>query len=111
LRFQRFFAGRFLFSFPFCVILWTEVNTGHPDLTLEGGDSMSDREQAKMIIDQLPDYKMSRILIFLKGVQFDDDIEDDLFCQRMWDDYVNDPDPEKDAAYTLEECKQEWGLA
>ncbi len=72
---------------------------------------MSEREQAKRILDQLPDYKMRWILVLLKGIQFDDDIEDELFCQRIYEDYLNDPDPEKDATYTLEECKREWGLA
>ena len=29
---------------------------------------MSEREQAKQIIDTLPDYKMQAILMFLRGV-------------------------------------------
>lgn len=36
---------------------------------------MSEREQAKQIIDQLPDYKIGKLLLFLKGVQFSGDIE------------------------------------
>lgn len=43
---------------------------------------MSEREQAKQIIDQLPEYKIGNLLLFLKGMQFDDDIEDDLYCQK-----------------------------
>ena len=38
---------------------------------------MSEREQAKQIIDMLPEYKISNLLLFLRGMQFDDDIEDD----------------------------------
>lgn len=71
---------------------------------------MSEKEQAKMIIDQLPEYKMPRLLLFLQGIQFDDDIEDEAFCERMYQDYLNDPDPEKDKGYTLEDCKKEWGI-
>lgn len=71
---------------------------------------MSEKEQAKMIIDQLPDYKMPRLLLFLQGIQFDDDIEDEAFCERMYQNYLNDPDPEKDKEYTLEDCKKEWGI-
>ena len=41
---------------------------------------MSEREQAKQIIDKLPDYKINNILLFLKGVAFDYEIEDDLYC-------------------------------
>jgi hypothetical protein len=77
---------------------------------MKEGVCMSEREQAKQIIDQLPEYKMGNLLLFLKGMQFDDDIEDDLYCQKLYEDYLNDPDPEKDEAYTLEECKKEWGI-
>ena len=28
----------------------------------------------------------------------------------MLENYRNDPDPEKDKGYSLEECKAEWGL-
>lgn len=71
---------------------------------------MSEREQAKQIIDRLPEYKISSILLFLQGVAFDDEIEDDLFCQKMWDDYLNDPDPEKDESITLEELAKREGI-
>ena len=70
---------------------------------------MSEREQAVQIIGQLPDYKIGRILAFLRGVQFDDELEDDVFCGRLYQDYLADPD--KGESYTLEECKKEWGLA
>lgn len=45
---------------------------------------MSEREQAKQIIDSLPEYKIGNILLFLKGVQFDDDMEDDLYCENSY---------------------------
>ena len=40
---------------------------------------MSEREQAKQIIDTLPDYKMQAILMILRGVEFADELEDDRF--------------------------------
>ena len=46
---------------------------------------MSEREQAKQIIDQLPEYKMTKILYLLKGIQIDDEIEDELFCENLAD--------------------------
>ena len=64
---------------------------------------MSEREQAKQIIDRLPDYKIGNLLLFLKGMEFDDDIEDDLFCQKMYEDYLNNSDPEKHETITIEE--------
>ncbi len=71
---------------------------------------MSEREQAKMIIDRLPDYKIGNILLFLKGVEFDDEIEDDLFCEKMYQDYLNDPDPEKHNTITIEELARREGI-
>lgn len=68
---------------------------------------MSEREQAKRIIDRLPDYKISRLLLFLQGVQFDDEIEDDLYCQRLMDDYRNDASPDKHETITLDELERE----
>lgn len=55
---------------------------------------MSEREQAKQIIDQLPEYKITKILYSLKGIQIDDEIEDDLFCENLAERYLNDPDRE-----------------
>lgn len=71
---------------------------------------MSEREQAKQIIDQLPEYKIWNLLLFLKGIQFDDDIEDDLYCQKLYEDYLNDPDPEKDEEIILEELAAREGI-
>ena len=69
---------------------------------------MSEREQAKQIIDQLPDFKMGRLLAFLHGMKYDDEIEDDLFCEQLYQNYLDDPDPEKDETISLEElCRQE----
>ena len=70
---------------------------------------MSEREQAKQIIDTLPDYKMQAILMFLRGIEFDDELEDDRFCEELVEKYENDPD--KGQFLTLDECKKEWGLA
>ena len=70
---------------------------------------MTEREQAKQIIDTLPEYKISNILLFLKGIQFDDEIEDDLFCEKLVRDYDNAPDEDKEGI-PLEECLKEWGL-
>lgn len=77
---------------------------------MKEGVFMSEREQAKQIIDQLPEYKMTNLLLFLKGMQFDDAIEDDLYCQKLYDDYLNDPDPEKDKGITLEELAAREGI-
>lgn len=71
---------------------------------------MSEREQAKQIIDRLPDYKISNLLLFLQGMQFDDEIEDDRYCERLVQEYLDDPDPGKHETITLEELTEELGI-
>lgn len=71
---------------------------------------MSEREQAKRIIDLLPEYKIGQILLFLKGVQFDDELEDDLYCEKLVEDYLDDPDPHKHDTVTVEELAEREGI-
>ncbi|KAI4439938.1 hypothetical protein FMM80_28780 [Schaedlerella arabinosiphila] len=71
---------------------------------------MSEKELAKQIIDQLPEYKISNLLLFLKGIQFDDELEDDLYCERLVEDYLNNTDPEKHESITLEELAKREGI-
>ena len=71
---------------------------------------MSEREQAKQIIDQLPEYKISNLLLFLRGMQFDDEIEDDLYCERLVEDYLKDTSPDKHNTITLEELAKQVGV-
>lgn len=71
---------------------------------------MSEREQAKQIIDQLPEYKIKNLLIFLRGMAFDDELEDDLYCERLVDDYLNDSDPSIHETITLEELAKREGV-
>lgn len=44
---------------------------------------MSEREQAKQIIDSLPEYKVRKVLLFLKGVQFGNDMDDDTYPDEL----------------------------
>ena len=71
---------------------------------------MSEREQAKQIIDQLPEYKISNLLLFLRGMQFDDEIEDDLYCERLVEEYLNDTSPDKHDTITIEELAKREGI-
>ena len=69
---------------------------------------MSEREQVMAMLDRVPEYKLGYGLAYIQGITADED-EDDAFCQQLYERYQNDP--EKDEAFTLEECKREWGLA
>ena len=70
---------------------------------------MSNKERVLALLDDIPDYKMGYVLAYIQGITADEEA-DDIFGQRMLENYENDPDPEKDKGYTLEECKREWGL-
>lgn len=71
---------------------------------------MSNREKVVALLESVPDYKMGYVLAYVQGITADEDA-DDAFCQRMVENYENDPDPEKDKNFSLDECKHEWGLA
>ena len=59
---------------------------------------MSNREKAMALLENVPDYKMGYVVAYLQGLTADEE------------NYRNDPDPEKDTEYSLEDCKREWGL-
>lgn len=71
---------------------------------------MSNREEAKQIIDKLPEYKIEKILLFLKGIEFDDEMEDDIFCENMVQRYLNDDSPDKHDTITIEEFAKQEGI-
>lgn len=71
---------------------------------------MSEREQAKYIIDRLPEYKIGKILVFLQGIQFDDEMEDDLYCERLVEEYLNDTSPDKHETISLEALAEQEGI-
>lgn len=70
---------------------------------------MSEREQAKMIIDTLPEYKLRKLLMFLQGIAFDNEIEDDKFCEQLLQDYLGDP--AKGDYVPFEEVLKECGVS
>lgn len=70
---------------------------------------MSNKEHILQLLDKLPDYKMGYVLAYVQGITADEEA-DDIFCERMVEDYLNDSDRGKDETFTLEECKKEWGL-
>ena len=72
---------------------------------------MSEREQAKQIIDTLPDYNMQAILMFLRCVEFDDEFEDARFSQNLVHDSLKDDSPDKHESISLEEFAAQEGIA
>lgn len=48
-------------------------------------------------------------MAYVQGITADEDI-DDIYCRKLYQDYLTDTDDDKDDTYTLEECKKEWGI-
>ena len=71
---------------------------------------LSEREIAKQIIDKLPEYKITSLLLFLRGIEFDDEIEDDLYCEKLVEDYLNNIDEENNQGITIEELAKREGI-
>ena len=57
----------------------------------------------------MPEYRFKYVIAFIEGINAEDK-EDDEFCEALYQQYLEDDDPEKDIVYTLEECEKDWGL-
>lgn len=55
---------------------------------------MSNKDQIITLLDKIPDYKIGYVLAYVQGITADEEA-DDLFCERMVENYLNDPDPGK----------------
>ena len=69
---------------------------------------MSNREKVISLLDSVPDYKMGYVLAFVQGLTIDEEA-DDAFCQKLYEDYLNDP--ERGETVTLEEVMKECGVS
>ena len=69
---------------------------------------MSNKEMIINLLDYVPEYKMGYVLAYVQGITADEEA-DDIFCQRMVENYENAPDDEKEGI-PLDECLREWGL-
>ena len=68
---------------------------------------MSTREMINALLDSVPEYKMGYVLAYLQGLT-DDEEADNAYCEQLYQDYLNDPDPDKHQTISLEElCKRE----
>lgn len=70
---------------------------------------MSNKEQAMLLLEKVPDYKMGYAIAFLQGLTVDEDT-DDIFCEKLVQKYLNDTDPQKHDSITLDEMKAELGI-
>ena len=70
---------------------------------------MSEKDKIIQLLDYVPKYKLGYILAYVQGITADEDADDE-YCKKLYEEYLNDPDPNKDEEYSLEDCKKDWGM-
>ena len=63
---------------------------------------MSDKEKVIQLLDKIPDYKIGYVLAYAQGITAAEEA-DDVFCECLLQDYLNDKDPHKHDSIPLEE--------
>lgn len=63
---------------------------------------MSDKEKVIQLLDKIPDYKIGYVLAYVQGITADEEA-DDIFCESLLHNYLNDKDPDKHDSILLEE--------
>lgn len=57
--------------------------------------------------NSVPEYKMGYVLAYLQGLTADEEA-DNAYCEQLYQDYLNNPDPDKHQTISLEElCERE----
>ncbi len=70
---------------------------------------MSNREKCNAILDSFTDAQLVNVAAMLQAMkQTIDELEDEAFCERMLQDYENDPD--KGDFMPIEDFAKELGL-
>ncbi len=64
---------------------------------------MSEREMCAQLLDHVPDFKLRYVLAYLQGLTADE-IDDDAFCEQLYQEYLADPDVVKIKKYVTSGC-------
>lgn len=72
---------------------------------------MSEKEKAIEIINRLPESKIGYIVTFLKGFEMNEDIEDDLYCENLYQEYLADNSEDKHDTISLEDYAEQLGVS
>ena len=72
---------------------------------------MSEREKAISIIDSIPDSQVCYVLSILQNFKDAlDETADDAFCDRLYTDYIEDKDFQKDESMPIEQFAESLGI-
>ena len=56
---------------------------------------MSEKDKIIQLLDYVPEYKLGYVLAYVQGITADED-SDDEYCRKLYEEYLNDTDPEKE---------------
>lgn len=73
---------------------------------------MSTKEQIYNIIDSFSDEQLTQVYTMILSVKkmLDNEAADDMFCRKLYNDYLNDTDPDKDETVPLNKLADELGI-
>ena len=72
---------------------------------------MSERDKAISIIDSIPDSQICYVLNMLQNFKAAlDETADDTFCDRLYTDYIEDSDNQKDDGMPIEQFAESLGI-
>jgi hypothetical protein len=72
---------------------------------------MSNKEKCIALLDHFTDGQLGNIAIMLQAAQDAiSETEDDAFCAKLYQDYLNDQDPHKHDAISIEELAKDLGV-
>lgn len=94
------------------IMQFSECNSTRVDgrIVVERVKVMSTKEMTVSMLNNcnISEDAWKNILSYIQYVI--DEAEDDAFCEKMYQDYLNDPDPHKHDSVTLEEAMEMCGI-
>ena len=70
---------------------------------------MSEKDKIIQLLDYVPDYKLGYVLAYVQGITADED-SDDEYCRKLYEEYLNDTDPERKKNTLWRSVKRNGGL-
>lgn len=77
-----------------------------------GKQTLSNKEKCMMLIDSFDEGQLLNIAAMLQAARDAiDEALDDSFCNRLYEEYLNDPDPEKNESVSIQDLATELGIS
>ncbi len=71
---------------------------------------MSTKEMIYNLIDGFSEEQLKDLLTMLQSLKYDSDAEDDAYCAKLYDEYVNGSADDKSGKISIEDFASELGI-